>query len=137
MKVWNYILITTGMMFLLYVMGFNIGGVNSLLNTLHLTTNQDITTSPLYNFIFGSTGILILIAVSIGVGFLTSGRPENIIIAPIISTHFVLWLGSMISIIVYANSTYSGFIGTIITAILGVLSVGYLIALVEFFRGSD
>lgn len=137
MKVWNYIIITTGMMLILVLAGFHIGAVDNLLNTLHLTTtNQDIGSSGLYNWIY----TYVFLAVAIGgivVGFFTQAKTENYIILPLIAAQLVAWLSCLVGIMSYANSNYNGFISFIIIAILGPLTVGYLISLVEFFRGTD
>ena len=138
MKVWNYLIITTGMMFILALAGFHIGVVDNLLQTLHLTTNtQDIGSSGLYDYIFGIGGILILGIAGMIVGFFTQARLENFVILPLIAAQLVAWLSCLVGIMSYANATFSGVISLVIIAILGPLTVGYLIALVEFFRGTD
>jgi hypothetical protein len=138
MKVWNYVIITTGLMFILYIIGFNIPAVNNILSTLHLTaSNQDIGSNDIYNYLFSAGGILLISIASIVVGFITNGKPENFIILPFISLHLVLWISALTDIMKFASSNYSGIISLTIIAILGPLTVGYLISLLEFFRGTD
>ena len=137
MKVWNYLIITNGMMFLLTLAGFHIPVVDNLLSTLHLTpSNQDLGSSGLYDWIY----TYIFLAVAVGgiiVGFFTQARLENFIILPLIAAQLVALLSCLVGIMSYANATFSGVISLVIIAILGPLTVGYLIALVEFFRGTD
>lgn len=137
-KVWNYIIITTGLVLLFQLAGIPTGA-QTLLNFVGLgTSSAELNTSSFWDAIFGPTGILIAaVVVGIFVGFLTRGHPENFIIYPLIGGSLALYLSSLQSIINYTVSNAPVWVSTIVLIVLGTLGVGYLLALVEFFRGTD
>ena len=73
----------------------------------------------------------------IAVGFITKAQSENYVILPFIVGSLYFFGGSFVSIINDSWGTHSPWVSYVITIILGVLSVGYLISLIEFFRGTD
>ncbi len=138
MKIFNYIILIIGLIAIFEIAGIPTGSSNILSFVgLDTGTGSTTTTSSLFNSIFGVTGILIGLGVGIAVGFITKSQPENFIILPLITGSFVFFAGAFISIINYSVGTHAVWVSSIITIILGLLSVGYLISLVEFFRGTD
>lgn len=138
MKVFNYIILIIGLIAIFELAGIPTGSANILSFVgVNLPSGSVTTTSNLFNNIFGITGILIGLGVGIAVGFITKSQPENFIILPLITGSFVFFTGAFISIINYSRATHPVWISSMITIILGLLSVGYLISLVEFFRGTD
>lgn len=138
MRIFNYMILIIGLIAIFEMAGIPTG-VSSTLDFVGIdtTTGSTTTTSSLFNNIFGVTGILIGLGVGIAVGFITKSQPENFIILPLITGSFVFFAGSFISIINYSVATHALWVSSVIILILGVLSVGYLISLVEFFRGTD
>jgi len=138
MRVFNYIILIIGMIALFEMAGIPTG-VSSILSFVgvDINTGSTTTTSGLFNNIFGINGILIGLGVGIAVGFITKAQPENFIILPLITGSFVFFAGAFISIINYSVATHALWVSSIIILILGVLTVGYVVSLVEFFRGTD
>lgn len=139
MKVFNYIVITLGLMLLLEFSGINVTGLN-LANWGLGTDGINANNSSFYNYLFGSgIGILMIAAVGAGIvaGFLTGGKSENFIILPLIGIHLVLLVSSWVNIIKFSQSNYPSWIFPIIIIIFGPLTVGYIFSLVEFFGGRD
>ena len=75
----------------------------------------------------------------VALSLLTQGRPENFIILPIISTHFIYFGIFLVNLIKYtiSNSAELPFIGYISLLILTPLTLGYFVSLIEYFRGND
>ncbi len=138
MKVFNYIILIIGLIIMFEIAGIPTGSANILTFVgIDLNTGSTTTNSNLFNSIFGTTGILIGLGVGIAVGFITKSQPENFIILPLITGSFVFFMGAFTSIIIWAQENTSIWSSTIVSLVLGVLSVGYIISLVEFFRGTD
>ena len=139
MKVFNYIIITLGIIFLLHLLGINTG--STILNIVGINENgMFIDSSGFYNYIFGATGILMLIVAGAGIvaGLFTQAKTENLIILPLIGAYLVNFATALISIINYSlTGDVPSWMGLIIIAILGPLTVGLVFSLVEFFRGTD
>jgi len=138
MRVFNYIILIIGMIAIFEMAGIPTG-VSSILSFvgIDIDTGSTTTTSSLFDNIFGVAGILIGLGVGIAVGFITKAQPENFIILPLITGSFVFFAGAFISIINYSVATHALWVSSIITIVLGILSIGYIISLVEFFRGTD
>lgn len=137
MKVFNYAILITGIVLLFAVMGFPTGA-DALLTFVGLTSGtSNVTNSGLWDLIWGSAGIIIGLTGGIVVGFLTKSSPENYIIFGAMGSSLGLWVSSLHSIINYCIANTPDWISALVILILGVLSVGYVIAIAEFFRGTD
>ena len=136
MKVWNYIIISVGLAFLFEIAGMPVA--TSLLEYLGLSaTGFSIKTAAIWLAIFGGAGVLVGIIAGVGIGYLTKSPAENYIILPFITGGIVLFLSTFIGIVNYAIGNFPGWIATVTTFIMGILGVGFVIACVEFFRGTD
>ncbi|KKL60222.1 hypothetical protein LCGC14_2207490 [marine sediment metagenome] len=145
-KVWKYIFISVGLIYLLKIAGLPTG-TESMIDVLGLVFNSDgtvaevgLTNSSLFNFIFGSAGILITIAAAAGAviaGLLTRAKPENIIVLPLITTVFIIFLQAGVGIMIYANSLGQIWISAIMFLLMLPFTLGFLVALVDYFRGID
>lgn len=142
MKVWNYVVLTVGLIFLIQIAGIPMG-LNYLLSNFGIVVAEDntltqiLTNSSLYLAIFGSAGILVGIVAALVIGTFTRSSPENYIILPIITGTFVTYIGAFTGIINYAIGLDQTWITYIVAAIFIPLTVGFIISLVEFFRGTD
>jgi len=150
MKVWYYVFIATGLIVLLHFAGLPSAGT-PLLNLMGLSFNADgsaaqVTTTAggFYDVLFedkeGVKGILVAIAAAVGglaVGLFTSAKPENLILLPLITTTLVLFLATFVGIMNYAIGTGNIFVSSIVVLIFLPLTIGFILALAEFFRGSD
>jgi len=136
MKVFNYIILIIGMMAMLEIAGIPTGMAAILSYVgINFGTGSTLMISPLYLAI---AAILIAAEITgIAVGFITKAPSENYVILPLIVGSFFFLGGSFISIINYSVATHALWVSSVITLILGVLSVGYVVSLVEFFRGTD
>ena len=142
MRVYNYMIITIGLAFLLTISGVDIA-FGSVLSNLGISFNddntivsQDISNSLLYLAIFGGAGILIGLVTGVIIGAITRSPSENYVILPFIVGTLTIYIGIWMSIINYSIALNS-WVTYVILAICLPLSVGYLISLIEFFRGTD
>jgi hypothetical protein len=150
MKVWKYVFITLGLVTLLKSAGlptgadalFNLVGVSfdSSGNVANVTT----TASSFFNVLFQDTGdtlgILTLLAAAVGgviAGLLTRAKPENLILLPLITTTLVLFLMTTVSIMQYTISLGQAWVSGILVIFLLPFTIGFILALAEFFRGTD
>ena len=141
MKFWNYVMLTTGLALILELAGLPIA--SGLLAHIGITTTGlTIKTAALWVAIFGGTGILIGLGTGIAIGYITKSSPENFIILPLIIGSGTFFLSTLIAISSAAwgrfpiGSSYV-WISYITTVLMGLLSVGFAISCVEFFRGTD
>ncbi len=153
MKVWKYIVITTGLIFILKLAGLPTGAdpVFKILGITFDTTGNllgfGFSSSAFFNNLFQSTGAALgsltslgaggLLGAAIIAGLLTRGKPENLIMLTFSTTILILFLATGISIITYAISFGQGWISAIIAFLLLPFTVGFIVALAEFFRGTD
>ena len=143
MKVWNYIFIFVGLSLILWVAGIEVVGVKILLNTIGFLDEHGVINLDSGNTM--RTAIIALLVAAVGaalvIGFITKSQSENYVILPIITG-----TGITFGIFVFIDLGYSiisyGFgqadwIGYITLLIFGPLVIGFLLALIEFFRGTD
>ena len=139
MKVFNYIILTLGMIFILHLAGIDTG--STILNIVGINDNGlFIDSSGFYNYLFGAGGILMLIAVGAGiVASLYSGaKTENFIILPLITAYLVNFVTAIVSVMNYCFTGDSpSWLTYLIMALLAPLTFGLVFSLVEFFRGTD
>ncbi|HEC39998.1 hypothetical protein LCGC14_0509430 [marine sediment metagenome] len=149
-KVWKYVVITIGLILILRLAGlptgadplFRLMGVsfNAAGNFENVTT----TASGFYDVLFQNVGdlqgiLITIVAATAGViaGLLTRAKPENLILLPLITTTLVLFLMTTVSIMNYAISLGQTWVAGIIVIFLLPFTIGFVLALAEFFRGTD
>lgn len=130
-----YIFLTTivGLMILL-----SYGGVNT--STGYVLTYLNILDAPenfqSSNFYLIIVGVFAAVAVGgVVIGFFTKTSPESYLLGPLAGV-LVLFVGDIISIIVYTNANFSGWSAKIIGSIMSMLAVGYTITVVDWWRGT-
>jgi hypothetical protein len=141
-KVWNYVVIITGLSILLALAGIEVAGFTDLFSTIGLTTSADgisdfQSDSSFWNVIFGTSGLLILLGASgaIGIGTFIYTQDKSFLMIPIITGTLFYWISVMGSIVNYVKG-YPVF-GTIIGVIMIVLTIGFIQSCVEWFLGID
>lgn len=142
MKVYNYIMLITGMILILELFGINTG-VDALLSTFGVQGLSDgvptfnFSVSAFWDGIFSVTGILTTLATFgvVIIGSLVSRSPENFIILPFITATLVLFGSAFVTII--DSTSGMGALSIIIYLFMVPLAVGFTHSLVEFFRGTD
>ena len=137
MKAFNYTIMILGMLLMLSFGGIDVG--TNVLSQIGLTSNAfDFGTSTFQNFIFGTTGVLILgLGASLVVGFLTKSATENYAILPFIVPILAIFVQGFTGIIIYSVANNPPWITNLILLMLVPVTVGYSFSLVEFFRGTD
>lgn len=132
-KVHTYLIFCVGLMLLLKWFGIPTA-IDSLLVFLGIADGvNNVTTSTFYVTI---TTIFAASAVGgIIIGFLTKTSPEVYIRAPLVAG-LVIFVGTFISVINYANSNSPVWVAYLASAIFIPLIIGYLLALVEFWGGT-
>ena len=139
MKVFNYMILIVTLCSLLAIAGISTG-LDGILTIFGLSVAGGATTSTstFWNAIFGSAGILIGIGTGIIIGAVTRSTPENFIILPLITGTLGLTIDTFVKIINYSK-TFGAFnwVYGIVFVIFGALMVGYVLSMVEFFRGTD
>lgn len=145
-KVWKYTTISAGLIIFLHFAGVPVGAVSQILNLIGIEVGpsgeviaSSLTNSSFYNFIFGIGGILTSI-VAVGsvviAGFFTKAKPENLIMLPIVPM-LLVFLSAGVSIISHTISLGSTWVTALVVLLLAPWTIGYIIALAEWFRGTD
>jgi len=151
-KVWTYVFISIGLMMVLHFAGFPTGVTGTVFNTIGLKagidasgnqfiSNVTTTDSTLYNKVFRNTGddlgVLILLGTGLIIaGLLTKSKPENLILLPVILV-LLAFVSAYYSLMVYVIGLGQQWAIFIMTLIFLPITVGFIIALAEFFRGTD
>lgn len=137
MKLYYFIILMIGLVFLINISGLEIDGLKEV-NDLVQLKEGSISNSTIYTKIFGAAGILTLIAGAgaVSLGFFGRTLPENYILVPFIISVASPFVGVFQSIINYTQGNPDPF-AYILLAIFSVLGVGFIISLAEFFRGTD
>lgn len=146
MKVFNYVYIAITMMLFLTFLGIQLGGFTQLFDLLAFSyepstgvfSTISLTTSNFFDILFGSTGLLVALGVSVFVGVVTRSKVENLIILPFITGTLVLFLqafGAIMNAAMGANTP--SWATAIIVIVLFPFTAGFILSLVEFFRGTD
>ena len=151
MKVWNYIILCTVIILMVKFIGLTGTGIdgNQLVNTsYYATTNstqyiESFTISNIFKDLFTNTGFLATLAVialaSVTVGYFNSNVDTlGAIKAGIAIGIFYAFNTTIYSLLSYAISNeYPAWIVGIEAIIFIPLTIGYIVALVEFLGGTD
>ena len=150
MKVWNYVFIAVTLMLVLTFLGIRTG-ITPLLDLIGFDYNMDTQTfgnmsvsdSTITDVLFGGSGlagILAVLAVAAGaviVGLFAKASTENLILLPFITGTLVLFIQTFAGIINFSIGTFPVWMSAVIMIIFVPFTIGFIIALAEFFRGSD
>jgi len=150
MKVWNYVFISVTLMLVLTFLGIKTG-LTPLLDLIGFSYNIEtqtfgnmtISNSNITDTLFGGSGlagILAALAISAGaviVGLFAKASTENLILLPFITGTLVLFIQTFAGIINYSIGTFPVWMSAVIIVIFVPFTLGFIIALAEFFRGSD
>lgn len=154
MKVWNYVILCTILILFTTFSGFNTGGEVALVNMTKIGLSNssdpncpncinsfDIGFSDLKDFLFSTgaiAGILTGLGLAaIGASFFAKGQTENFIILPLITGVLGLFIQTFVAIIRYTIAYNVAWATAIVSLIFIPLTIGFIIALAEFFRGTD
>ena len=142
MKLWNYLVILTGIAVVMALGGLNVAGFSDLFSKIGITVSdagigEFTIDSSFWSFVFGTTGLLVLLTSSgaIGIGTFIYTKDKSFLILPIITGVFVFWISVLISIVNYTRD-YPVF-GIISAVILIPLTVGFIVSCVEWFVGNE
>ena len=142
MKLWNYIFLLTGLSILMALAGLSVAGFTDLFNIIGLTVSSSGISdfqiqSTLWTFIFGTTGLLVAVITSggIGIGTFIYTKDKSFLMIPIITSVFFYWISVFISTINYSRD-YPVF-GIVIALVLIPLTVGFITSCVDYFLGVD
>jgi hypothetical protein len=134
MKVWNYFYIGLTMLILFQVFGVLPNG--GFLGWIGITQDGD---DLVFNFASMNAVFLALfigaVGAGIAIGWVTKSKSENYVLVPILIV--LVGLVSTFISILGAAAAYPPFMKTIISIILVPFIAGYLLALTEWFRGTD
>ncbi len=144
---------SVGLLLLLQFAGLPNGTTGQIFELIGVTFNEDnsinsstTSASDYFDVLFRDTGdsslagILVTIGSAIGavaIGLFTRARLENLILLPFITGTLVLFISAFISIINYSISQGVPWIAALISIIFVPFTVGFIISLGEFFRGTD
>ena len=141
MKLWNYAFFAIGLSLLFDFAGLiPTGGLLSLIGYSNVggVLTWNFTASTFWNSVLGLSGYLILgITAGLAIGFITKSSSENYIILPFITTVLAVFLQAFIGVITYSIGAFPGWITAIIILTLGPFVPLFIVAMVEFFRGTD
>jgi hypothetical protein len=105
----------------------------------HELVSADLSNSSFYNFIFGNEGILIVLIIggAVIVGFFTKSFDINLILLPLVTTVFVKFAQTAWLLISYVQQVNQDWLLALIATIFIPLGVGYILAMVDWFKGIE
>lgn len=132
-------------MLLLYFAGYQVAGMDTIMNFFGVNVNNpnelSMENSNIFDKIFDvNIGIIALALAAAGAAALFAGASrENFLIAIFIGAHLGLYSTFLYNLIKdgITNSEGNPVITGILVLILMPLTIGYLISCLEFFRGTD
>lgn len=137
-KVFNYMVISSGLTLLLGLAGI-ITGAEAQLNWLGFSLTGsliDVSNIPLGNFFSRITDLFIVgAAAGIVVGFFTRSQTESYIIAPVAAGIFTIITSIFMAILNYTSGM--GYVYYIVMLIFVPLLMGFAISIISYWRGSD
>jgi hypothetical protein len=144
MKVWTYTIIALTVMLMFQFAGFPTGlnplftymgfGIDS---TTHGLATADITISPFWDYLFNGLFATVL-TILVAVGIVLSGRYDILIAATFACGVLFMFVPSILFPLTYAlQNDFPVWITSILALTFGVLTIGYIIALVEYIKGTD
>ena len=132
-KVYNYMVLGVGLTFLLKFAGIP-SGADWFLFKLGLTGDiSGVTLGWFYGAVLATFALGTLGAITIG--YFTRSSSESYVMAPVASGVFAMLASTFISIIEYTKDM--GFVYYITWLIFVPLLLGFGIAIIQFWRGSD
>ena len=132
-KVFNYMILSTGLILLLKFAGIP-SGADAFITWLGLSTSA--SGISLGTFFIGVIAIFSIgTAGSIVIGFLTKSQSESFIVAPIAAGIFTSIVSTFVSVINYTVAF--GWIYYVTYLIFVPWLVGFAIAIIQFWRGTD
>lgn len=148
MKVWNYVFISITLMLILSFLGYNTGAT-PLLNVIgfnYTESSQEIrlttSDSPIMEALFGGSTTQGILTALIGLGgaliagFFARAQLENIILLSFITTTLVAFIQTWVGIFLL-TALFPLWVKAIFAVIIVSFISGYIIALAEWFRGTD
>ena len=133
MKVYFYLVITVGLMILLNMAGIDVPS-GFVLSTLNIFNLENFTTSTFY---LALIAVFIVSSGFIIIGSFTRIPPESSLLAGFVSLTLVLLIGDIIAIYTHMKSLGVDWAANLSLLILAPFVVGYVLALIEFWRGTD
>ena len=131
-KVYNYIIVSVGLVLLLQYAGLPTGASLFWLGV----TNGDISNVSAGQFYLAIMGLFTLgVGATIVIGYFTKSSSESYIVAPIAGGLFTVITSTLIAITVYTKDM--GWIHYISNLLFIPLLIGLGIAVINFWRGTD
>jgi len=139
MKFWNFIVLSVLLAILFQIAGVPV--TEDLLEYFGLSVVDGavgVVDGNFWNFLFSSgVGVLAGIGVAaLAIGIATKSNPENYIILGLIVAGSSTFLGAFVGII-GASHEIGGWVYYLSLLIMGPLLLGFVVSLVDYFRGTD
>lgn len=110
-------------------------GININPNTSALESG-DVGNSTFYNWIFGLSGILVVVgaAGAVIIGFFAKSYDTSLVVLPIIVSIGTLLASTSWTVISYCSGLEQVWLTKIVTVIFSALAIGFLWACIDYFR---
>lgn len=146
MKLGGWMVMLSAMILFLTLLGLPTG-LNSILTSIGITISPasteiitaDIEQSSLWDNLFGTTGILVLIIGtglgSVLIGLFGKGYDPSLVYAPFIAAVVGIYISTFYGIIIYVKGFEQLWMTSIVTLIFSVLGIGFIMAGADYFGG--
>jgi len=130
-RVFNYLVLATGLMMLFYIAGINTAS-GYVLNNLNVFNPSGIGITNIVTLIAGIFAAAVFAGVVIG--FFTKSPTESILLAGYAEV-LLLFIADLLFIVIYMEANYGGWLATITGLIMMPLVVGYIHSVVSWWGG--
>lgn len=142
-KAFIYMITVTSLVIVLSILGILDSGTSQILSALNYDSPAGFKFSDFFEAIFDSSNGLLSLAgavTGIIVGYLFSRSPESALIAGVVGLIGGWVVADLVKVMTMANEVFVGeltFLAILVKAVIFIILSGYLIAVIQLWRGND
>lgn len=137
-KVTNYLMVITGLVFILSLGGIDTGQHWILEQTGLLDSPENFQSNNFFTIILGA--LALGGTATVVIGYFTKTSAKDILIAGYL-VFLIYFVAELVNIIIYANGVYGSgswsFVSLVILATFGVLIMGYVSSIMDFYQSGS
>jgi len=143
-RIYFYVITAIMLTMILNLFSFETQSDNGVLSKVGLSgflnnnLDADFSAADFFVQAFGVSGILVLASAGVGlvIAFAVGGQRENYIVLPFLTTVLAIFVGALWSTI-GISSVYPDWIRIPVVMIMGPFTMGYILTMIEWFRGNQ
>lgn len=142
-RMYFYVLVAIVLTMMMNLLAIDIQGDGNVLDKVGLSGFMesgnvlDFSAGVFFSNLFGTSGILIIVAAGAGIiiSLFSRSQPENYVILPFITVVLATFVGTLWSVLL-TGAAYDNWIRIPLIILMGPFTIGYILSMVEWFRGN-